>query len=85
MNKFITIKLFTLCLYILSSTVSSQENSLKFSAPADKKIFVLPIPNQKISLQSEITLTVGGSILTSTTAAVTLWYKVSLSVCFISS
>lgn len=75
MNNFITIKFFTLCLYILSGTVSSQENSIKFSAPADKTIFVLPVPNQKISLQSEITLTVGGTTLTSTTTAVTLWYN----------
>lgn len=75
MNNFITIKLFTICLYVLSGTVSSQENSIKFSAPADKTIFVLPVPNQKISLQSEITLTVGGTTLTSTTSAVTLWYN----------
>lgn len=75
MNNFITIKLFTICLYILSGTVSSQENSIKFSAPADKATFVLPVPNQKISLQSEITLTVGGTTLTSTTSAVTLWYN----------
>ncbi|GHE89475.1 hypothetical protein [Thalassotalea profundi] len=73
MNNFITIKFFIICLCIVSSTVLSQENSIKFAAPADKKIFVLPVPNNKIPLQSEIIITVNGIKLNNKATALTQW------------
>ena len=76
MNKINRIKLFTvLMILIASQPIYSQEYQITFSAPANESVFILPVPNLKIAITSELSLHINDKKIASDFAVLNTWHN----------
>jgi hypothetical protein len=66
-------RLSILFLFIISSSVLSQEYKIQFTTPINETLFILPVPNLKISLNSTVNLISDGREIECDIVALNVW------------
>ena len=76
MNKIKLVKLFTLLLTLIASIpLYSQEYRITFSAPVNESVFILPVPNLKIAINTKLSLHINDEKIASDFAVLNTWHN----------
>jgi hypothetical protein len=76
MNKIKLVKLFTLLLTLIASIpLYSQESRITFSAPVNESVFILPVPNLKIAINTKLSLHINDEKIASDFAVLNTWHN----------